>query len=107
MGLFSFGSSKSSSSSQSSGFNFGQSFVDPGQQPSLDFIRNAGMDLFNQQQPGLQGLFGQAEQLGQQGQGFLGQLTDNPFLSALQGQAGGNPRVCTIPPARADHGDMG
>lgn len=77
------------------GFNFGRSssnsFVDPAQQPFLDLLRNSGAGLLGQ------GMFG-AQQFGQQagsqlfnmGLGSLGQLGNNPFLSALQQQAGGN-----------------
>ena len=87
MGLFSFGSSKSSSQSS------GSSFVDPGQQPFLDFLRNSGVGLFGQQQGGFEQFGLQSQGLFQQGQDIIGGLTDNPFLSALQGQAGGNPEL--------------
>lgn len=75
-----------------SGYESSRSFVDPKQQPFLDFTRNLGRSLVGQygagagqfsQQAGA-GLFGQ-------GLGLLGSLSSNPFLTALQGQAGGNP----------------
>ena len=92
-GLFSFGKSKSSSSSLDFGASQGSSFVSGAQAPFLDFLRNAGLDVFGGQQGGLQGLFGQSQGLFQQGQQALGGLTDNPFLDALQQQAGGNPEL--------------
>ena len=78
-----FGGSKSSSSSQS--------YVDPRQQPYLDFLRNTGMGM-------LQGFGGAPQQFaqgaGQQlygmGNQFLGGLMGNPFLAGLAQQAGGN-----------------
>ena len=93
MGLFSFGSSSSEQSASASSFGAsqGSSFVDPSQQPFLDFLRNASVGLFGQQM-GQSGLFGeQSQQLFGQGQEFLGGLTDNSFLDALMAQAGGNP----------------
>lgn len=91
MALFSFGKSSSRSSSTSFGASQGSSFVEQQQAPFLDFLRNAGVELFGQQQ-GQQGQFAQqAQQLFGQGQQQLGGLTDNPFLSALGAQAGGNP----------------
>ena len=80
-----FGGSSTRSSSRS--------FVDPAQQPFLDFLRNTGMGLVGQN-TGAQGF---AQQQGGQlyGQlaGNLGQLTQNPFLSGLQQQAQGNPAL--------------
>ena len=91
MGLFSFGKSSSSSQQSSFGASQGSSFVSQQQAPFLDFLRNSSVGLFGQQQ-GQQGQFaGQSQQLFQQGQQTLGGLTDNRFLDALQGQAGGNP----------------
>ena len=91
MGLFSFGKSSSRSSSSSFGASQGSTFVDPTQAPFLDFLRNAGISQFGQQQDQLGQFAGQSQALFQQGQQALGGLTDNPFLSALGGQAGGNP----------------
>ena len=95
MGLFSFGKSSSSSSSSSSAFgaSAGRSFVDQQQQPFLDFLRNTSQGLFGQQQ-GQQGQFAQqTQQLFGQGQEAFGGLTNNAFLDALGGQAGGNPEL--------------
>jgi len=91
MSLFSFGKSSSKSQSTSSGFSQGSSFVEGGQQPFLDFLRNTGVGLFGQQQQAGQQFAGQSQELFQQGQQSIGGLTQNPFLDALQGQAGGNP----------------
>jgi len=69
-------------------------YVDPAQQPYLDFLRNSGMGLTGQVMPGAQ-QFGQqtGQQLYQQGQQSLQALQGNPFLSALQQQSGGNPAL--------------
>lgn len=86
---FSFGQSKSKSGSESQGTS--GSFVDPGQQPFLDFLRNTAKQGFGQQQQAAQGLQGTADQLFEQGQGIGQQFTQNQFLDALGQQAGGNP----------------
>ena len=93
MALFSFGksSSRSSSSSLNFGASQGSSFVDAQQAPFLDFLRNSSVGLFGQQQQGLQQFGQQSQGLFEQGQQALGGLTDNRFLDALGGQAGGNP----------------
>jgi hypothetical protein len=71
-----------------------KSFVDPLQQPFLDFVRNLGMDLTGQNTQGAQDFAGQAgASLFGQGQELLGGLTQNDFLSALQQQAGGNQQL--------------
>lgn len=82
MGLFSFGSSKSKSSSSSQQ----SSFVDPNQQKFLEQIFGGAADTFQNVNPGL----GQAAtQLGAQ----LGGRSEG-FLDSLQQQAsGGNPFV--------------
>lgn len=74
----------------SSGSN--RSFVDPLQQPFLDFLRNTGQGLVN---TGGANQFAQqaGSQLYNQLAPQLGQLTSNPFLSGLQQQAGGNPAL--------------
>lgn len=94
---FGFGGSSSRSQSSGSSIDFGASqgtsFVDPNQQGFLDFLRNQGQSLFGAQQGGLQGLFGLSQGLQGQAQGLIGGLTDNPFLTALQAQAGGNPEL--------------
>ena len=94
---FGFGGSSNRSQSSGSSIDFGRSsgssFVDPNQQGFLDFLRNSCMDLFGGQQGGLEGLFGLSEGLQGQAQGLIGGLTDNPFLQALQSQAGGNPEL--------------
>lgn len=66
------------------GFGFGktkqrsgtstESFVDPAQQPFLDFLRQSATGLQQSQQSKVGGLFGLAGNLGQQGQQSLGQL---------------------------------
>lgn len=98
MGLFSFGKSKSKSRSQqsqfareqsfgvqgSSGASFGQTTVDQQQAPFLDFLRNQAQSAFGGQQDSVQAL---QERFGNLG----GAATGNEFLSALSGQAGGNP----------------
>ena len=94
---FGFGSSSQRSQSSGSSLDIGASqgttFVDPSQQGFLDFLRNQGQQLFGGQQGGLQGLFGLSQGLQGQAQGLIGGLTDNPFLQALQAQAGGNPEL--------------
>ena len=72
--MVSFGSSKSSSSSQ------GQSFVDPAQQPFLQNLRSGAQDLQQSLQGPIQGLFDLGGNLQQQGQQFLGGIQD------IQGQ---------------------
>ena len=91
-GLFSFGRSKASSSGSSLDFggSQGTSFVSGAQAPFLDFLRNSAVGLFGQQQQGLQQFGQQSQGLFQQGQDLIGGLTNNPFLDALQQQAGGN-----------------
>lgn len=83
---FSLGGSKSSSSS----------FVDPKQQPYLDFLRNAGQNTYQQFGQGA-GQWSQqmAPQLMQQGQGYAQQATNNPFLQNLQAMStpGGNQQL--------------
>ena len=92
-----FGFNKSRDVSQSNSLDFGisqaGSFVSGEQAPFLDFLRNAGVDLFSQQQFGLQQQFGQSQDLFQQGQSLVSGLTNNPFLQSLQNQAGGNPQL--------------
>ena len=68
-GALGFGKSSSQSTSQQS------TFADPAQAPFLDFLRNAATSLAGNQQGGLEGLFGLAQGLGGQGQGFLNNLT--------------------------------
>ena len=82
--MISFGGGGSRSLSTSS------SFVDPKQQPFLDFLRNSGQQVTAAMQPGAQ-QYAQSALPGiqQQTQG----LTQNPFLSGLQQQAGGNPAL--------------
>lgn len=82
------------------GFDFGktsgssQSYVDPRQQPFLDFTRNLGQALVGQNTSLAQQFAGMAgSNLYGFGQQALGQLGSNPFLSALQQQAGGNPAL--------------
>jgi len=86
MGLMSslFGGSSGSSSS----------YVDPKQQPFLDFTRNTGQ-LITQQtiDPSRQFAAGQGQQLYDFGYGALQGLTGNPYLDALQQQAGGNQQL--------------
>ena len=83
------------------GLNFGggrtsassSSFVDPKQQPYLDFLRNASQGMFqNYGQDAGQWSQQYAPQLFQQGQQYAQQATSNPFLSNLQGMStpGGN-----------------
>lgn len=88
-GAASFGKSSSQSSSQQS------TFADPAQAPFLSFLRNAAESLANNQQGGLEGLFGLAQGLGGQGQGFInniggiqGQLQQGFGGGFGQGQAG-------------------
>ena len=92
-GLFSFGKSSSKSSSTDFGASQGSSFVSGAQAPFLDFLRNSAVGLFGQQQQGLQQFGQQSQDLFQQGQQLIGGLTDNPFLSNLQQQAGGNQQL--------------
>ena len=70
------------------------SFTDPYQQPFLDFSRNLGLGLTQLYSPGA-GNFasGAGASLYSQGQALLGGVVNNPFLSSLQGQAGGNPEL--------------
>lgn len=69
----------------------GGTVVDPAQQPFLDFSRNRARALAGANIPGASAFSGQAgQQLFQQGVGFLDNLAANPFLAALQQQAGGN-----------------
>ena len=67
-GSLGFSKSKSQSGSQQS------TFVDPSQQPFLDFVRAQAQNLQGQQQGQVGGLFDLAGNLGQQGQNFLGGL---------------------------------
>lgn len=80
---FGIGGGKSSSSS----------FVDPRQQPFLDFLRNTSQSNYSQFGQGA-GQWAQqmAPQFVQQGQGYAQQATANPFLQNLQtmSQPGGN-----------------
>ena len=82
------GFSQSSSESQSS--SQGSTFVEEQQAPFLNFLRNMGLDMFG-------GFQGGAAQFGQQAQGLAGAAAglgqNNPFLSFLQQQAGGNPEL--------------
>ena len=79
------GGSKTSSDSRS--------FVDPLQQPFLDFLRNSGMSLAGN----FRGAQGFGQQAGQElyGMGLqqLQGLQGNPFMQSLQAQAGGNPEL--------------
>ena len=81
---FNLGFGKSSSSSSS--------FIDPAQQPFLDFLRNTGQGLVGQTMPGAQ-QFAQQQggQLFGQGLDFLGGLQNNPFIAQLFQQAQGSP----------------
>ena len=89
------------------GFGFGrtkqrsgtstESFVDPAQQPFLDFIRSQATNLQQQQQSQVGGLFDLAGGLGQQGQAGLqnlgqigGQLAQGQNVGFGQGQQGIN-----------------
>lgn len=66
---------QSQSTSASQGSQFNQSFVDPSQQPFLDFLRTAGQDIAGGQIGQIGGAAGNlAGQLGGIGQQFLGQL---------------------------------
>ena len=67
------------------------SFVDPKQQPFLDFVRNLSQDV-TQQNSGAAQLFSRSQgaDLFNFGRQSLSQLSNNPFLDALQQQAGGN-----------------
>jgi hypothetical protein len=83
---FDFSKSKSSSSS----------FVDPSQQPFLDFLRNTGQSLYGQNGAGAQNFASQQGQaLFNQGLGYANQAVSNPFLSSLQqmAQPGGNQQL--------------
>jgi hypothetical protein len=88
MGFPGFGASKSSTSSSS--------FVDPRQQPYLDFLRNAGQGYYQQYGQGA-GQFAQQQggQLFGQGQQYLNNLQSNPFMTNLQtqGTPGGDPNL--------------
>ena len=109
MGLFSFGTSTSrdqsqmtsrqqsfgfgASGAQATGASFGQQFVSQEQAPFLDFLRNQAVQGFGQQQGAVGGFQQALGGLGQQA-GQLGAAgANNPFLSQLQGQAGGNPAL--------------
>lgn len=81
---FSFGSSKSRS----------KSFVDSAQQPFLDFVRNQGQSLAQQQLNPIQSRSSRlAGGLLREGRGFLSELGSNQFLKDLQTQSGGNPAL--------------
>ncbi len=67
-GSLGFSQSKSRSGSEQ------QTFVDPAQQPFLDFVRGQAQQLSSQQGQDIGGLFGLAGGLGQQGQDLLGGL---------------------------------
>lgn len=88
-----FGGSFNQASASSQSQSTGSTFVDPSQQPFLDFLRNTGVGLFGQQQQGLQGLFGTSQDLFGQGQQLIQGAQQNPFLQGLQQQAGGNPEL--------------
>jgi hypothetical protein len=77
----SFGGSKSKSQSTT------ETFIDPNQQAALDFSRQLGQTLTEQQGPGLQDQFGVAAGLVDQGQDLLGGL--GQISSGLQGFQGG------------------
>ena len=85
-GSFGIGGGKSSGSSKS--------YVDPKQQPFLDFGRNAARGLLRGNRRGAQA-FGQQAGRDLYGMGMqnLPQLTSNPFLSGLQQTAQGNPEL--------------
>jgi hypothetical protein len=72
------------------------SYVDPKQQPYLDFLRNASQNVYQQFGQGA-GQFAQQAggQLFQQGLGYAQQATSNPFLQNLQAmsQPGGNQQL--------------
>lgn len=75
MALFgSIGGSSSSSESQSTSQSTANSFVDPSQQPFLDFLRNAGVNATANVIGRDQGLFKTSADLLGQGKDFLGQL---------------------------------
>ena len=78
--MVSFGSSKSSSSSQ------GSTFVDQNQQPFLDALRSGATNLQGQLQGPISGLFDLGANLQNQGQDFLSQI---PGLSELLASGGG------------------
>ena len=88
-GAFGFGKSKTRTGSETS------TFVDPAQQPFLDFIRTQAQGIFEGQQGNIGSLFGLAGQLGQQGQAGLqnldqigGQLAQEQQIGFGQGQGG-------------------
>ncbi len=71
---FSFGGNATLSESSSRSSSMGQSFVDPGQAPFLDFTRNLAQGLAQQQLGGMGNLFGLSQNLLGQGQDLLGGL---------------------------------
>ena len=76
------------------GSSGGGSFIDPKQQAFLNFVRNQGQGLVQQNQTGASNFASQfAPELFGFGQQALGQLGDNQFLSGLGQQAGGNPEL--------------
>lgn len=86
---FGFGKSKTRSGTST------ETFVDPAQQPFLDFLRQSAQGLQQQQQSQIGGLFGLGADLGRQGQQGLnqnqqlgGQLANLPGVNVGQGQAG-------------------
>lgn len=62
-------------------------FVDPRQQPFLDFVRNAGVGLFQTQLPGLSSQFGTAQQFQGIGQGLVNQATQAPSIGRFANQS--------------------
>lgn len=86
---FGFGKTKQRSGTET------RSFVDPAQQPFLDFLRTSAQSIFEGQQGGIQDLFGLSEGLvgaGQQTlqdlQGIGGQLAGGQNVGFGQGQQG-------------------
>jgi len=71
-----------------------ETYIDPKQQPYLDFTRNLGRSLT---EIGAGGAASFGQQAGRNLYGFgeqaLGQLGANPFLQSLQAQAQGNPQL--------------
>jgi len=88
-GALDFGKSKQRSGTSTS------TFVDPAQQPFLDFLRQSAQGTFEQTNAGIGGLFGLAGNLGQQGQQALSglqqtgqQLGQGVDVGVGQGQGG-------------------
>lgn len=72
----------------------GGTYIDPKQQPYLDFTRNTGRALAETGVPGASAFGREAgQELYGFGQSALGQLGANPFLQSLQAQAQGNEQL--------------